>query len=288
MRQAASQVAASLAAQPKYAAGIRTPLSAGGKSLVSADGRSALVTFERAGQRRRRRPGGDRHQRAVAAVQARHPDLRIAESGDASISQAINSSLNFSKAEADLGTDHADPAARRVRRAGRGRHPGAARADRADGGDRGADDRSATWLPVASSTFEVVVIIGMAVGVDYSLFYLRREREERAKGRSFPEALRIASRTSGRTIAGVRPDRDGRDDRRSSWSVAARSPAWRWAPSRWSASRSPARSPCCPRCWPGSDRARTRGGSRSSAAAGPPPGRPGSGRRWLARWSPGR
>ena len=56
------------------------------------------------------------------------------------------------------------------------------------------------WLPVDSSTFEVVVIVGMAVGVDYSLFYLRREREERARGRSFPEALRIAARTSGAAI----------------------------------------------------------------------------------------
>ncbi len=56
------------------------------------------------------------------------------------------------------------------------------------------------WLPVASSTFEVVVVVGMAVGVDYSLFYLRREREERAAGRSPAEALRIAARTSGRTI----------------------------------------------------------------------------------------
>jgi RND superfamily putative drug exporter len=44
------------------------------------------------------------------------------------------------------------------------------------------------------------VIIGMAVGVDYSLFYLRREREERAAGRSPAEALRVAARTSGRTI----------------------------------------------------------------------------------------
>jgi putative drug exporter of the RND superfamily len=35
---------------------------------------------------------------------------------------------------------------------------------------------------------------------DYSLFYLRREREERVGGRPFPEALRIASQTSGRTI----------------------------------------------------------------------------------------
>ena len=59
---------------------------------------------------------------------------------------------------------------------------------------------SSHWLPVSSSTSEVVLIVGMAVGVDYSLFYLRREREERANGRTFPEALRIAAGTSGRAI----------------------------------------------------------------------------------------
>ena len=59
---------------------------------------------------------------------------------------------------------------------------------------------SSHWLPVGNSTAEVVLIVGMAVGVDYSLFYLRREREERARGRSFPEALRIAAGTSGRSI----------------------------------------------------------------------------------------
>jgi putative drug exporter of the RND superfamily len=56
------------------------------------------------------------------------------------------------------------------------------------------------WVPVLSSTSEVVLVIGMAVGVDYSLFYLRREREERAAGRDNREALRIAARTSGRAI----------------------------------------------------------------------------------------
>ena len=56
------------------------------------------------------------------------------------------------------------------------------------------------WLPVGSSTSEVVLIIGMAVGVDYSLFYLRREREERARGAGTAEALRRAAATSGRAI----------------------------------------------------------------------------------------
>jgi RND superfamily putative drug exporter len=40
----------------------------------------------------------------------------------------------------------------------------------------------------------------MAVGIDYSLFYLRREREERARGAATGEALRIAAATSGRAI----------------------------------------------------------------------------------------
>jgi putative drug exporter of the RND superfamily len=56
------------------------------------------------------------------------------------------------------------------------------------------------WLPVGSSTSEVVLIIGMAVGVDYSLFYLRREREERLKGAAPGPALPTAAATSVRAI----------------------------------------------------------------------------------------
>jgi RND superfamily putative drug exporter len=46
----------------------------------------------------------------------------------------------------------------------------------------------------------MIVLIGMAVGVDYSLFYLKREREERAKGRSTLDAVEIAAQTSGHSI----------------------------------------------------------------------------------------
>ncbi len=42
--------------------------------------------------------------------------------------------------------------------------------------------------------------MGMAVGVDYSLFYLRREREERARGRGNRDALSAAAATSGRAV----------------------------------------------------------------------------------------
>jgi putative drug exporter of the RND superfamily len=46
----------------------------------------------------------------------------------------------------------------------------------------------------------MIVLIGMAVGVDYSLFYLKREREERAAGRSTLDAVEIAAATSGHSI----------------------------------------------------------------------------------------
>ena len=46
----------------------------------------------------------------------------------------------------------------------------------------------------------MVLLIGLAVGVDYSLFYLRRVREERAAGRSTEAAIEAAAATSGRAV----------------------------------------------------------------------------------------
>ncbi len=55
-------------------------------------------------------------------------------------------------------------------------------------------------LPADSNLPAVVLMIGLAVGVDYSLFYLRREREERAAGQSESSALLAAAATSGRAV----------------------------------------------------------------------------------------
>ena len=46
----------------------------------------------------------------------------------------------------------------------------------------------------------VLLLVGLAVGVDYSLFYLKRDREERASGKSSRAALEAASATSGRAV----------------------------------------------------------------------------------------
>jgi uncharacterized membrane protein YdfJ with MMPL/SSD domain len=55
-------------------------------------------------------------------------------------------------------------------------------------------------LPMSDSVSAIILLIGLAVGVDYSMFYLKREREERAAGRSEEAALEAAAATSGRSV----------------------------------------------------------------------------------------
>ncbi len=58
-------------------------------------------------------------------------------------------------------------------------------------------------LPDTGVGMSMILLIGMAVGVDYTLFYLKREREERARagGRLTSEALvEAAAATAGRAI----------------------------------------------------------------------------------------
>ncbi len=200
LRQATQQVASALSRLPaSTASDIRSPLSPGGGSLVSADGRSALVTFNVTGANEDQAvvPA----QRAVAAVQAANPGLRIAETGDASEDRAANSILSgdFHRAEST-----SLPITLVLLLVVFGALI-AAGIPLLLAGTAVVTAISLTsvigqWLPTGQATAEVVLLIGMAVGVDYTLFYLRRDREERAAGHSTQEALRIAARTSGRAI----------------------------------------------------------------------------------------
>ena len=67
-------------------------------------------------------------------------------------------------------------------------------------------------LPIDSAAYAVVLLVGLAVGVDYTMFYLRREREERAAGRSPQACSRGPGGGNVRTVSpDLRPDGDGRD-----------------------------------------------------------------------------
>jgi len=201
MRAAVADVVRTLHQLPGAARNIRSPLAPGGQALVSASGRSALVTFQVAGPHARADTTVGADLAAVARVQARHPGVRVTEAGDASTDRAASTLMgqDFRKAEltsvpitlilliAVFGALIA--AGIPVLLAGSSVMVAVS-----------LMAIPSRWLPIGSSTSEVVLIIGMAVGVDYSLFYLRREREERAAGASFPAALATAAATSGRAI----------------------------------------------------------------------------------------
>ncbi|MCH7522219.1 MAG: MMPL family transporter [Chloroflexi bacterium] len=55
-------------------------------------------------------------------------------------------------------------------------------------------------FPLAEVYQQVVLLIGLATGIDYSLFVITRYRRERSAGRSKEEALQVATGTSGKAI----------------------------------------------------------------------------------------
>jgi putative drug exporter of the RND superfamily len=200
MRQATRQVVAALSRLPRSTASdIRSPFSSGGASLISANGRSVLVTFNVTGANEDQAVVPALN--AVAAVQGRYPGLRVQEAGDASEDRAGNAliSSDFRKAES---TSLPITLILLVCVFGALIAAGIPilLALTAVISAISLTSVIGQWLPTGSSTSEVVLLIGMAVGIDYTLFYLRREREERARGASTGEALRIAARTSGRAI----------------------------------------------------------------------------------------
>jgi RND superfamily putative drug exporter len=202
MRQAVREVVAALRALPTSATGIESPLTSPGLTSASpGKPGSALVTFNVAGK-----PDNDDTAvvpalNAVAAVQAHHLGLKVEEAGDASVDRAIGSITgnDFRKAEVTsipvslvlLLVVFGALIAAGIPLLLAGTAVISAISLLAIPG---------RWLPIDSTTSSIVLLVGMAVGIDYSLFYLRRTREERAAGRSTAEALRIAAHTSGRAI----------------------------------------------------------------------------------------
>jgi RND superfamily putative drug exporter len=201
LRQTVQQVATALRGLPRAAADVRSPLSAGGGSLVSGNGHSALVTFNVPGNSDNMEQTVLPDLNAVAAIQARHPDLLVQEAGDASGNRDIDAliSSDFRHAE-----ETSLPITLLLLVAVFGALIAAGIPLLLAGTSVIAAlsllNVPAQWLPTGQSASEVVLLIGMAVGIDYTLFYLRRQREERAKGRSVREAVRIAAGTSGRAI----------------------------------------------------------------------------------------
>ena len=180
---------------------VKSPYAADNAGQISKDGRSALVNFEIRGTDDQTADRIDAVEKSVAAVQSAHPQYTVDEFGDASADKAISKSFSddFKKAET-----LSLPITLLILVVAFGSLMAAGipvllalSAVLSTVGLIGAVSQIA---PVDESISSVVLLIGLAVGVDYSLFYLRREREERAAGRSEEAALEAAAATSGRAV----------------------------------------------------------------------------------------
>jgi uncharacterized membrane protein YdfJ with MMPL/SSD domain len=178
---------------------IGTPSEGGG--AISDDRHSALVQFEIKGDPNTAADRVDPIIEGVDAVAAEHPDLRIEQFGGASADKALNEAFgkDLQKAETlslPITLLILVIAFGSLAAAGVPLLLGIS----AVMATFGLIALPSQLLPVDESVSSVILLIGLAVGIDYSLFYLRREREERAGGRSPREALAIASATSGRAV----------------------------------------------------------------------------------------
>jgi uncharacterized membrane protein YdfJ with MMPL/SSD domain len=186
----------------KDATAIRSPLKQENFNLVSADGRSALIDFQVAGD-----PDDalDKVQPIVDSVekaQAAHPAFVVEQFGDASSEKEFNDSFTKDLQRAGF---LSIPLTLAILIVAFGALVAAGiplvLALTAVLATLGLVGFASLLLPVETETIiAVVLLIGLAVGVDYSMFYLKREREERAAGRSEQASLEAAAATSGRSV----------------------------------------------------------------------------------------
>ena len=189
----------------EYIKKVESPYASGNQAQISADGSAALIQFKIPEP-----PGSsdatveDRVEPALgaaASLQEANPGFEIGQFGDASASKQLSESFeeDFQRAEATslpitlvillfaFGAVVAALVPLLL----------AATAVAAAIGLLGP--LSQVWA-VDEAAASVILLIGLAVGVDYSMFYLRREREERARGNAPDAALAAAAATSGRAV----------------------------------------------------------------------------------------
>ena len=180
---------------------VTTPLHRGNAAQLSPDGKSALVTFKVRGEQIDLEDNVAASLATVASLQKSHSDVRIEQFGDASVNKALSETegKDFHRAET-----LSLPITLIILAIAFGAIVAAGipvlLALSAVAGTMGLVNVISHVVPLSDGASAVILLIGLAVGVDYSMFYLRREREERAKGRSPREALEIAAATSGRAV----------------------------------------------------------------------------------------
>ncbi len=198
-RAAVKDAQTTLAAYPEVTK-MRSPLGAGSQGLVSKDRHSVMIQYVPKGASEDVALYIEKLAAAVETVDARHAGVTL-ESIGASTDKAIDDEIAGGLAKAGmisipltiivlmlvLGSLVASLVPLMI----------ALSAIVATFGLVGVASQA---IPASENIMEVVLLVGLAVGVDYSLFYMRREREERRAGRTEGAALEAAAATSGHAV----------------------------------------------------------------------------------------
>ena len=180
---------------------VRSPLDPGNTGQIAPDGHAALVEFEIRGDPDKAVDKIGPVLDTVDELQAAHPAVFVGEFGDASKVEALVTAYGDDLGKAGM---LSLPITLIILVLAFGALVAAGipllLALTAVFATFGLIALPSAIFPVAMQAPALVLLIGLAVGVDYSMFYLKREREERAAGRSEQAALEAAAATSGRSV----------------------------------------------------------------------------------------
>jgi RND superfamily putative drug exporter len=189
-----------LDAQPN-ATNVESPFAAGNAGRISSDGHSALVQFDIRGKSEDAQDKVEPILATVANAQSAHPQFTIEEFGGGSVSKGISD--QFGKDLLKAGAISL-PVTLVILLLTFGALVAAGipllLALTSVIAAIGLLALPSKVLPMDDAVNAVVLLIGLAVGVDYSMFYLKREREERAAGRAETASIEAAAATSGRSV----------------------------------------------------------------------------------------
>jgi RND superfamily putative drug exporter len=200
VRKAVDETVAAVSGKPGVT-DVKSPFTKGNEGQISKDGRSVLVEFSLKGD-------DDATQKLVGAttasidkVKSANPGVFVGQFGAASGEKAITKAQNEDSAKS---MQLSLPATLLILVVTFGALVAAGipllLGLTAVFATLGLIGPVSHLLPMDNTVTEVVLLVGLAVGVDYSLFYLRREREERARGAGKLEAIETAAASSGRAV----------------------------------------------------------------------------------------
>jgi len=194
------QVASALDSFPQVTK-LRSPLAAGNEGQISKDGHSALIQFSPKGSYDEAITYIDSITAATNKVQDANPGFYVGQAGSASTGKALDEMFSSQLARAGL---LSIPLTLIILLLVFGSLVGASipllLALTSVFATMGLVALPSQIVPMDESISAVILLIGLAVGVDYSLFYIRRERDERRAGRTESAALEAAAATSGRAV----------------------------------------------------------------------------------------